>query len=449
MKDRGILEDHFSFARLAGYDSVEGIVQQITSFELPIALTMLKQPYSGVLQASSPVFGSQKSILFSPGSPSPLSYDLDYHLELGFRGHEDDGTVSSLESLDSRCIVDAPPTPSIEFMSTPKLQGRYVVKSPSSCKSGLFKAKVALQPKVDHLTCYVKTPLPKPKKRLLSEKRVPLSPTSPKPPSCHGSSSIATTESSTVESLPYPLVLATPVSGSCVEPCDIRFDRCERKDMEIQKQAQEIEQLKGLVTLLVNMLGDAVAQNHKLEYAVPRDNPSAPTAQLVKSLASSEWTPLAEDQQEATSTPDLRPLLASDGALHCEGDAQRPTEHRDMPARTSKTMLRLSRLKQLRQEESPANKKQPHRNGKRHLYVSVAGNWGYYSGPSLDQNKCLRGCVVRFDNGDLYLGDMMCYVPSTVFFSDDHGLLFHGRGALYHGDGTVTRGLFHKHKFKE
>jgi hypothetical protein len=112
------------------------------------------------------------------------------------------------------------------------------------------------------------------------------------------------------------------------------------------------------------------------------------------------------------------------------------------------TMLRLSRLKHFKEESSPA-KPSSTRNKKRHVYVSVAGNWGYYCGPALEQNVSLQGCVVRFDNGDLYLGDMMCYVPTTSFFSDEHGLRFHGRGALYRKDGTILRGLFHKHKLIE
>jgi len=91
----------------------------------------------------------------------------------------------------------------------------------------------------------------------------------------------------------------------------------------------------------------------------------------------------------------------------------------------------------------------PATTGKRHIHVCVRGEWGYYSGPTLEQNKKLRGCVVRFDNGDLYLGEMLLYVPKTNVFTDEHGLQFHGRGTLYRKGGETTRGLFHKHEIQE
>lgn len=421
---------------------------------------MLKQPFSGVLRAPpSPVLGSRRASYFSSSSSSLLPNDLDMFSEDVFIQHgdadDDNISVSSLESFASGCSDDdvpAPPPSSRKLKAVAKLPGSYFEKSSrNSPQKEPLTAKVTAQPTIEHKTCYVQTPPSKPRRKISGSESIrksPLSPPiSPKSLACPFDDS----SSDFVENLPYALAVATPISAIRVEHC---CDRCDGKNLQLQKQAQEIEQLKGLVTQLVTVLGKSLAENQKPQHhSIPPEALASPTAPSEKSSASREKTQSAyELSHQVTSTteswcqPSPVPLNEKDDAQHHH--ISKPI---DMPAGTSRTMLRLCHLKQLKDESSPTGKKHPHphRSGKRHLHVCVAGNWGYYSGPPLEQNTCLHGCVVRFDNGDLYLGDMMCYIPSTSFFSDDHGLQFHGRGTLYRTDGTVTRGLFHKHHFKE
>lgn len=249
--------------------------------------------------------------------------------------------------------------------------------------------------------------------------------------------------------------IATPVSATRVVPC---CDLCDRKDAEIQKQLREIEQLKGLVTQLVAVLGQSLTQKLPPTATESQQSPSPPQlsveTQAIESNKGPEAQtpmPLQETSTNSTSTLPSRMELdvKSKGSSQSTAGIASIMEPVDKTKGSSQsTMLRLSRLKQLKGESSPATPRSS-RNGKRHVYVSVGGHWGYYCGPALEQNVSLQGCVVRFDNGDLYLGDMICYVPSTSFFSDEHGLRFHGRGALYRKDGTIIRGLFHKHQLIE
>ncbi|CAJ1952967.1 unnamed protein product [Cylindrotheca closterium] len=72
----------------------------------------------------------------------------------------------------------------------------------------------------------------------------------------------------------------------------------------------------------------------------------------------------------------------------------------------------------------------------RHLRIQVNGNWGYYSGPKPEVDEQLVGCVVRFDNGDLYLGNM-------------ENSCFHGPGTYYPKGGRPFRGNFEWNQLSE
>jgi hypothetical protein len=79
----------------------------------------------------------------------------------------------------------------------------------------------------------------------------------------------------------------------------------------------------------------------------------------------------------------------------------------------------------------------------RHVRMQLSnGQWGYYSGPSRkttsrkeeeDDDGILSGCVLRMDNGDLYLGSLR------------HGNELYGSGVLYPGNKRrlpIQRGTF-------
>ncbi len=406
---------------------------------------MLKQPTLSVLQTApsagcssvncSNLFALNSSIFFRSFDSYPDNSSIDY---------DDDSSVTSLESFtspfsdDTSCLSKTCRVPTDILRMPP---GTYWEKSKNS-----RLPKMILDSKPDPTICYLRTSSsPSHRKEWQSSKTAPLS----RPlPSILVTTSPKTLDSS-FSSVEDPraeihlLPVATPISATRVVPC---CDLCGRKDAEIHKQAKEIESLKGLVTQLVAVLGQSVAQqNQQLvvkqqdqvpSQVIPTSQPQPPVTLTSRAVES--------HQQETQLTLSIPPASSP-----CSIGKPCLAEPECMSKRSSSsTMLRLSRLKQLKEESSTVQPRQP-RKGKRHLYVSVAGNWGYYSGPVLEQNISLQGCVIRFDNGDLYLGDMMCYVPSTSFFSDEHGLLFHGRGTLYRKDGCIIRGLFHKHQLIE
>jgi hypothetical protein len=90
------------------------------------------------------------------------------------------------------------------------------------------------------------------------------------------------------------------------------------------------------------------------------------------------------------------------------------------------------------EEECPASNSNSHpeavsqkKDRVRHVRIRVNGQWGYYSGPKIieETEQLLQGCVVRFTNGDLYLGSIQ------------KGQ-FHGQGSLYPIQGSIQRGNF-------
>lgn len=268
----------------------------------------------------------------------------------------------------------------------------------------------------------------------------------------------------------FPGAAITPLSA--VDDNNACCSSCMRKDAKIKKQADEIEQLKVLVNQLVGMLGTSISQDIPAETATTAADVSG--RRLAQKASSEEMSASPETPDITLSVPDEK-LGSSSFKL----DAELPEEHNNdkeivstpfkdnlvsetncqppsleqlapvTPATPDTTMLRLCRLKQLKEESGLMANENSHTNGKRHIHVSVRGEWGYYSGPRLEMNKTLHGCVIRFDNGNLYLGDMLLYVPKTNSFTDQHGLQFHGRGTLYRKGGPTTRGLFHKHEIKE
>jgi hypothetical protein len=268
--------------------------------------------------------------------------------------------------------------------------------------------------------------------------------------------------------------VATPVT-----PCtpDQYCPSCKRKNGKLKKQAEEIEQLKSLVNRLVGLLGSSLSENTvgSVDAATqedPREN-HPELGSLVRTpsrSSSSTTTPLerkpAESSDETESpgqqnvgdvVPSTPPCKDAKTAPHSNTIGQELSPARSLdeerpvmvvPLSPTGTMLRLCHLKNLKDESGTPSPKTSS-GTTRHIHVCVRGDWGYYSGPTLEQNKKLHGCVVRFDNGDLYLGEMLLYVPKTATFTDEHGLQFHGRGTLYRKGGPTIRGLFHKHEIKE
>ena len=293
-------------------------------------------------------------------------------------------------------------------------------------------------------------------------------------------------------------VVATPVSpylpsvhsaGGSTTSCA----SCRRKDTKLKKQAAEIEQLKSLVNHLVGLLGSSIIQTKEDTVCAGADSTPVkwkdetrtkhPETKCTESVASTlkvrsegiEEVPCVSDEEDADrsclarggddsvvpsipGTPLFKGVRSNSypSPIRHDHEATRPLQNGPggmAPVSPTGTMLRLCHLKNLKEEESrspsTASSKSSSAGGTRHIHVCVRGEWGYYSGPTLEQNKKLHGCVVRFDNGDLYLGEMLLFVPKTATFTDEHGLQFHGRGTLYRKDGPTTRGLFHKHEMQE
>jgi hypothetical protein len=262
-----------------------------------------------------------------------------------------------------------------------------------------------------------------------------------------------------------PLAVATPVTPCTPDSC---CKGCKRKNLKLRKQAEEIEQLKCLVSRLVGLLGTSMSQDtagtvNATKEDVRNIHPESSTSGLVVEVPSepqaaqpytscdeSEAPRQRDDGGDEPSIPPSTDIRAPPSSNNIGLDlSSHSLDERSATGNNSASgaMLRLCRLKQQKIDSEPSSPKSPA--GKRHIHVCVRGAWGYYSGPTLEQNKKLQGCVVRFDNGDLYLGDMILHVPTTTTFTDEHGLQFHGRGTLYRKGGPTIRGLFHRHELKD
>lgn len=418
---------------------------------------MLKQPRTtGVLEPPSPGCPSRRSSLFSASNSSLFSSCYDLYSGDTNADPEDDGSVCSLDSFhfyeeaDELKVIKAKVN---KPMTATIMPGVYFEKD----SSRRTPPKAYIQREKAPVVCHVQTPPSSPSRR---KGRLSSPAGSAHADATFSSSSkdlsVSFNDSISIASfdpqnLPYALAVATPISATKVVPCFC--DICDRKDIEIQKQAQEIDQLKGLVTQLVTVLAqqqkEQQQQQSKMPVAKPQQTPKiAPVEAKTRQAAT-----VTPQEAAAPQAQPPTPLETATSTPPKEDESTPSLSKQELPRGTttpSSTVLRLCRLKQLKEESGVTAKAKPsHCRGKRHLYVSVAGNWGYYSGPALEQNQVLHGCVVRFDNGDLYLGDMILYVPTTLFFNDEHGLQFHGRGNLYRKDGSVTRGLFHKHQLME
>lgn len=266
-------------------------------------------------------------------------------------------------------------------------------------------------------------------------------------------------------SLPVAVAIATPVSATRVSSCygnssssshdDALYycDSCTNKNQVIKQQRVEIEQLKALVTQMVSVLGKSLEAQHENSNNIHKAEPVSRTLKEDATPA-----PLGQSDnlvEELPPVPTLLPTSSNDDE-HLTSPAP-PSQSKDeiglwnkdssSTAPSTRTMQRLCQLKHSKGtycDRSNRSCGKQNVSSVRHVPVTVAQNSGYYSGPSLvhpsghenDGGK-LRGCVVRFDNGDLYLGEMQNF---------DTGLKFHGRGTLYKKDGTVCRGLFHKNE---
>jgi hypothetical protein len=376
----------------------------------------------------------------------------------------EDYTVSSLGSADDSCFSGGTASESLGRLSYYDLQ-----RSPRQIKGPLSSLRVAPKAYVGRkyvpiaATCQVK-PSPTPSSPAAVRVRAVATPVSPCIPVVH-SAGCSTT--------------------SCAS--------CRRKNGKLKKQAEEIEQLKSLVNHLVGLLGTSIQSKDTASVAeaaigagvdatpvVVKDEtrtnqPERKSTEIVghalkeppESIvevrcvsdeeADRTYLRIGGDYNIAPSTPPSPLCKAHSYSSPMSHDRYSPRSLQDAPSvmapfSRSGTILRLCHLKNLKEESSSpstALNKASCGGGTRHIHVCVRGEWGYYSGPTLEQNKKLHGCVVRFDSGDLYLGEMLLLVPKTTTFTDEHGLQFHGRGTLYRKDGPTTRGLFHKHELQE
>jgi len=197
---------------------------------------------------------------------------------------------------------------------------------------------------------------------------------------------------------------------------------CVCRDQKLNGQRKEIDHLKNVISDL-----------------------------LVLSMESRSTMGWSDDDDDSLEDLPLPQILEESAPHHHEGDLIKVSEMNISPSRqtfcddpqdplktdkvaSSSAMLQMShslRIKQYfkRGSSSKIPKKM------RHLRIQVNGNWGYYSGPTPAKDLALVGCVVRFDDGDLYLGNM-------------ENSFFHGPGAYYPKGGRVLRGNFCRNKLK-
>jgi hypothetical protein len=107
-----------------------------------------------------------------------LSDGFDIYSEDISVEQEEDGSVSSLEGFSSGCSDDTPVTPAKQLKASVNLPGSNCEKSPNPLKKEPLTAKVYVQPKAGHVTCYVQTPPSKPRRKSSDESKIPPSPAS-------------------------------------------------------------------------------------------------------------------------------------------------------------------------------------------------------------------------------------------------------------------------------
>eukprot|EP00934_Nitzschia_sp_Nitz4_P000961 Nitzschia sp. Nitz4//scaffold156_size52432//43165//44166//NITZ4_006831-RA/size52432-processed-gene-0.54-mRNA-1//-1//CDS//3329537427//961//frame0 len=301
-----------------------------------------------------------------------------------------------------------PPKADEDDMSTTSLDSfRFEEKTEQACQA--IKA-VAVKPFLDvispeevvipHILPESKPSTPKPKCYVstpkIYSKQDSFSYRESYPSRDYYSSSLIKAQSSSMRSLDLsssslPLVEATPVvdEGTESEPAN------DFKDEIIEKQAKEIEELKAMVTQMVSLLNDTLQQQEEAKAAAPVE-----TAPLSPALVEVPANVDPASEVVATSVTKTSALQ-----LACQRKSAKGT---------------LSKSSKVR-----------------HVPVTIGGQVGYYSGPSLESAGPWKGCVVRFDNGDLYLGEMGCFNQEYAF---------HGWGTLTKKDGKVSRGRFSQHQ---
>lgn len=188
---------------------------------------------------------------------------------------------------------------------------------------------------------------------------------------------------------------------------------CVCRDQKLVEQRKEIDHLKGIVKDLLVMSLEAKNKGETDDDSL-EDLPTFTAASL---------SPPKGDLLQVSD------LALTPGPRSFEEDPEDPLKS-VATVSSSSAMIQMShslRIKQSFKRGSPSKKPKKIR----HLRIQVNGKWGYYSGPVPEKDVPLVGCVLRFDNGDLYLGNM-------------ENSCLHGPGTLYPkaGSGQVLRGNF-------
>eukprot|EP00980_Cylindrotheca_fusiformis_P002332 scaffold541_cov138-Cylindrotheca_fusiformis.AAC.15 len=164
---------------------------------------------------------------------------------------------------------------------------------------------------------------------------------------------------------------------------------CLCRDQKLAEQRKEIDHLKEIVKDLLVL---------SLEAKKNAENDDDDSLEDLPDINESSILPANGDLLKVSELA-LDPVPRS-----FEEDPQDPL-NRTETISSSPAMIQMSHSLRIKQSftRGPPTKK-PEK--LRHLRIQVRGQWGYYSGPVPEKDVPLVGCVVRFDNGDLYVGNM-------------------------------------------
>jgi hypothetical protein len=170
---------------------------------------------------------------------------------------------------------------------------------------------------------------------------------------------------------------------------------CTSKQEQIKQQEQEIQQLKSLVKGLVSL----VAQQS--QEAIPK-------IEMKKEAHS--------DAESVCSTVSSTTV----SSMSCLSPSNSSSEGSPLPGPSSpRISLPLTTVS----EVCTRSKKQR---------IPINGQYGMYSGPAIKNKACiLQGCVVRMENGDLYVG--------SLSRNDTGSFTFHQPGTLYGSNASPKR----------
>ena len=232
--------------------------------------------------------------------------------------------------------------------------------------------------------------------------------------------------------VPKRSLKASPRSSSrCCAGCS----SCATKDRQLKKQAQEIIQMKDLIQNLLGVMSnnaitpDATTTISSTSKSPKDDNDCINIENLQQKHQTQEEEDEDKNSDDQRSTEessekipqhdlnDYKASQSSSSSFNTGITTSRCTEPERAPTPKMELYEKIRQRKTYRppqesrtEASSCGGREEDNNKSKvRHVRMCIDKRWGYYSGPVWKPDTSLKGCVIRFDNGDIYLGGLYNY----------------------------------------